>query len=493
MSLNNKEIDNNNTDKVELNQELSQVATHNKRNFLVLIFIGAIGVYLFFNYFLENKSNNNNDNLVPDKVEKPIEESSNTFYIPPAPTLPPPPKIDDIVTAPPPAPSMVIDSPEATTQEQPKEKKLDLNPVLPNVKELPPLPGFNNKSNGDISTSDNKYIEEQNRKNDKRKSSIMLLDGSQSSSQSTSGAIISTENTKNSLLNKKGDMSLLLAQGKIIDAITETVIDTNFGGQIKAIINRDVYSELGKNILIPKGSKIYGRYNTGLSSIYRRVIIEWVKLDLPNGYVLQLTSQGVDSLGRKGIEGMLDHKLESRLGNIVLISAINIASGWLVDKIIPPKKDGQESISLHNKSNSIRTIAISASAENNNINRSEVCTKTLGIINDHTLKAYKMIKDACDALDIETGGSTEKEKLNSILHTIHSAADSLLVDTGSQIEETKSQKEAREGFDDFVDELKDFVEESKIKPNIIIDQGTLIKIYINQDYIFPKEVINKKW
>ena len=43
-------------------------------------------------------------------------------------------------------------------------------------------------------------------------------------------------------------MNLVLGRGKILDAIIETAINTDFGGEIRAIISRDIYSEWGKNI-----------------------------------------------------------------------------------------------------------------------------------------------------------------------------------------------------------------------------------------------------
>ena len=56
---------------------------------------------------------------------------------------------------------------------------------------------------------------------------------------------------------QRGDMHLILGRGKMLDAIIESAVNTDFGGEIRAIISRDVYSEWGRNILIPKGSRIF--------------------------------------------------------------------------------------------------------------------------------------------------------------------------------------------------------------------------------------------
>lgn len=57
------------------------------------------------------------------------------------------------------------------------------------------------------------------------------------------------------------NMHLILGRGKMLDVIIESTVNTDFGGEIRAIISRDVYSEWGRNILIPKGSRVLGTYN----------------------------------------------------------------------------------------------------------------------------------------------------------------------------------------------------------------------------------------
>ena len=44
-------------------------------------------------------------------------------------------------------------------------------------------------------------------------------------------------------------------------------------------------------------------------------------------------------------------------------------------------------------------------------------------------------------------------------------------------------------FKDITDVAKELLEKQKFDPTITIDQGTLIKIYVNKDYKFPKAAI----
>ncbi|MDR0571857.1 MAG: TrbI/VirB10 family protein, partial [Rickettsiales bacterium] len=133
---------------------------------------------------------------------------------------------------------------------------------------------------------------------------------------------------------KLPDLSRTLIQGKIINAILETAINTDINTPIRAIISRDIYSESNKNILIPKGSKLIGNFQaTGLSSGVSRINITWSRLIRVDGLSIDLSTNTVDDLGRGGIEGELDNKYAQTIRNSLLSSVVQIASSLLVEKI----------------------------------------------------------------------------------------------------------------------------------------------------------------
>ena len=74
------------------------------------------------------------------------------------------------------------------------------------------------------------------------------------------------------------DLTRTILQGKIINAALETAIDTDIASDIRAVITRDVFAEEGKNILIPKGSRIIGAYSTNVSAGQTRVTINWNRI-----------------------------------------------------------------------------------------------------------------------------------------------------------------------------------------------------------------------
>jgi type IV secretion system protein VirB10 len=134
-----------------------------------------------------------------------------------------------------------------------------------------------------------------------------------------------------------GDTSRLITQGKIVESILETPINTDIPGMIRAIVSRDIYAESGKKILIPKGSRLVGTYNTFVIRGNKRVNIIWSRVIRPDGIDVMIRSGGTDQLGRAGVEGNVDNKYTEIFASAFLVSAINIAVGVGTDAMDPNK------------------------------------------------------------------------------------------------------------------------------------------------------------
>lgn len=119
-----------------------------------------------------------------------------------------------------------------------------------------------------------------------------------------------------------GKLDNTIAQGKIIDAVLETSINTDLAGTLRAIVTRDVYAESGKAVLIPKGSRLIGKYTTESKPGQTRINVTWDRLIRPDGIDLALGSPGTDTLGRAGVAGFVDDKLTTKLTAAFLISYI---------------------------------------------------------------------------------------------------------------------------------------------------------------------------
>lgn len=119
-----------------------------------------------------------------------------------------------------------------------------------------------------------------------------------------------------------GRMDSMIAQGKVMNAVLETAINTDLPGSLRAIISRDVYAESGKAVLIPKGSRVIGTYEPQLKAGQMRVAVVWNRLIRPDGVDLAISAPGTDALGRSGVSGFVDDKFLTKLGNAFLISYV---------------------------------------------------------------------------------------------------------------------------------------------------------------------------
>lgn len=140
----------------------------------------------------------------------------------------------------------------------------------------------------------------------------------------------SAEKTKSTRLS---NLSTTIAQGKIINAVLETAINTDLPGTLRAIVSRDVYPESGRSVMIPKGSRLIGVYNTAVTRGQSRVLIIWTRVIRPDGIDIMIGSPGVDSLGRAGVVGVTDNKYAEIFSAAILTSALSIGAATAADAL----------------------------------------------------------------------------------------------------------------------------------------------------------------
>ena len=147
-----------------------------------------------------------------------------------------------------------------------------------------------------------------------------------------------------------------ILQGKIISAILETEINSDLPGMIRAVINDNVYSESDNNILMPKGSRLIGKYNSDIQMNQSRVFIEWNRIITPDGIDIAFLSLGVDSKGQAGLTGDVNNHHVFRFSEAVLSSLINITSMAKSNKDDIKKIELFKKSLLENASNSAQEI-----------------------------------------------------------------------------------------------------------------------------------------
>lgn len=113
-----------------------------------------------------------------------------------------------------------------------------------------------------------------------------------------------------------------VVQGTMIQAVLETAIDSSLAGQVRAMVSEDVHAYDGSRILIPRGARLIGRYQSGLGIAQQRVTIAWDRIILPSNQTVEISAFGGDDLGRSGTTGFVDSRFGTRFGSAALISLI---------------------------------------------------------------------------------------------------------------------------------------------------------------------------
>lgn len=122
------------------------------------------------------------------------------------------------------------------------------------------------------------------------------------------------------------DLTHELKTGAIIPIILLTSINSDNPGDVIAQVLENVYdSYSGNNILIPKGSRVWGQYSSAISFGQNRVMLAWDRLILPDGVTINLRGmEGADLQGQSGMADKTDYHLDKILEAISLATVFDI-------------------------------------------------------------------------------------------------------------------------------------------------------------------------
>lgn len=124
-----------------------------------------------------------------------------------------------------------------------------------------------------------------------------------------------------------------LKRGSTIPATLISGINSDLPGRITAQVRQNVYdSATGHRLLIPQGTKLFGRYDSQVSYGQSRVLVVWTDIIFPNGSTLQIGGMaGVDSEGYGGFHDKVNNHFWRVWGSALLVAAI----GTAVDVTVP--------------------------------------------------------------------------------------------------------------------------------------------------------------
>lgn len=140
------------------------------------------------------------------------------------------------------------------------------------------------------------------------------------------GQTIAGEERNAARAGRLGNAAFTVPEGTVLAGTLETAINSDLPGHVRAVVSRNVSSFDGSRILIPKGSRLVGQYQSNLTVGQKRTFIIWERLIRPDGVTIALASPGTDSLGRAGVTGKVDSHFLRRFGAALLLSVIDAGS-----------------------------------------------------------------------------------------------------------------------------------------------------------------------
>ncbi|WCR59767.1 MAG: Type IV secretion system protein virB10 [Wolbachia endosymbiont of Ctenocephalides felis wCfeF] len=363
-------------------------------------------------------------------------------------------------------------------EEKPKETPMSNMPVLPKQN----FPHSNITSNLPTSFP---TIGGGGYPRDRRGAQMLAISGG-GKEDKAADAILSNTSVQPNVATKVGKLGFMITQGKIIDAVFETAISSDLQGTLRAVVSSNVYAETGDTVLIPRGSRLIGGYSFDSNVARARININWNRIILPHGIDIAISSPGTDELGRAGVAGIVDNKIASALFSSILLAGVSIGSAVIGQKA----SNLVDALNAMDAVRSITATEIDFSSLQSTIDPEKKISSDkwkLGLGAIGRIKNAKneqdllkiMKEEMAKALGIDGG------KVNISLEDINQLLQQFLGKNKSVYEEAISKS-----INDFSKDMRDIVERSTDKkPTVYVDQGTALKVFVNQDIVFPPQAI----
>jgi type IV secretion system protein VirB10 len=121
-----------------------------------------------------------------------------------------------------------------------------------------------------------------------------------------------------------GNRSLTLPKGTAFTCALKTRVISAVSGLVGCQVQRNVYSDDGRVLLIERGSHLDGEYR--IASVRPgtvRIPVLWTRIRTPHGVTVDIESPGTGQLGESGIDGHVDNRWGERIGAAMLLSLID--------------------------------------------------------------------------------------------------------------------------------------------------------------------------
>ena len=134
--------------------------------------------------------------------------------------------------------------------------------------------------------------------------------------------------------------SRTVVQGTLIEATLANAISSQLEGNVAATVSYDVWSMDMANVLIPRGSRLFGRYSSSIEKGQRRIMVAWDRVVTPDGQSVDLAAYGTDRVGRAGVTGRVNTRTLARFSAAAAVSIIGAAPAVLAAAVEEDSEDG---------------------------------------------------------------------------------------------------------------------------------------------------------
>jgi type IV secretion system protein VirB10 len=123
-----------------------------------------------------------------------------------------------------------------------------------------------------------------------------------------------------------GARSFIVPKGVLFQCALKTRIVSAVSGLVGCQLQRPVYSDDGKVVLLERGSHLDGEYRiVQVRPGVTRIPVLWTRVRTPHGVTVDLDSAATGPLGDSGIGGDVDNRWAERIGAALLLSLIDDA------------------------------------------------------------------------------------------------------------------------------------------------------------------------
>lgn len=114
--------------------------------------------------------------------------------------------------------------------------------------------------------------------------------------------------------------------GTIIPAALVTGLNSDLPGEVIATVTENVYDHVtGRYILIPQGTRLFGRYDSRVAYKQSRALVVWNRIIYPNGNSINIGGMtGSDATGAAGLADRVNNHFGSLIKGVTLSTAIAI-------------------------------------------------------------------------------------------------------------------------------------------------------------------------